>query len=119
MKIVFFTGAGISKESGIDTYRDTGGTWENEDVESVGGCSIDGSIHFIKTLEKDFNLDFFDRSILHLVSPENNHETTTLHEYSSEKYKDYTYYNNLVKTLGELRDSWLIPTHQAWLSRMI
>jgi NAD-dependent deacetylase len=35
MKIVVFTGAGISKESGIDTFRDSGGTWENEDVDAV------------------------------------------------------------------------------------
>jgi NAD-dependent deacetylase len=35
MKIVVFTGAGMSKESGIDTFRDSGGTWEKEDVESV------------------------------------------------------------------------------------
>jgi NAD-dependent deacetylase len=35
MKIVVFTGAGVSKESGVDTFRDSGGTWENEDVEAV------------------------------------------------------------------------------------
>jgi NAD-dependent deacetylase len=35
MKIVVFTGAGVSKESGIDTFRDSGGTWENEDVDAV------------------------------------------------------------------------------------
>ena len=28
MKIVVFTGAGVSKESGIDTFRDAGGTWD-------------------------------------------------------------------------------------------
>ena len=27
-KIVFFTGAGMSEESGIPTYRGKGGTWE-------------------------------------------------------------------------------------------
>ncbi|MCK9574804.1 MAG: Sir2 family NAD-dependent protein deacetylase [Candidatus Pacearchaeota archaeon] len=30
-KLVFITGAGISKESGIDTYRDKGGLWEKYD----------------------------------------------------------------------------------------
>jgi NAD-dependent deacetylase len=35
MKIVVFTGAGVSKESGIDTFRDSGGTWENENVDAV------------------------------------------------------------------------------------
>ena len=35
MKIVAFTGAGISKESGIDTYRDKGGLWEKNNPEEV------------------------------------------------------------------------------------
>lgn len=33
--IVILTGAGISKESGINTFRDAGGLWENERVEDV------------------------------------------------------------------------------------
>ena len=33
MNIVAFTGSGISKESGIDTFRDKDGLWENFNVE--------------------------------------------------------------------------------------
>ncbi|MCP5389115.1 MAG: NAD-dependent deacylase [Novosphingobium sp.] len=33
--IVILTGAGISAESGIDTFRDAGGLWENHRVEDV------------------------------------------------------------------------------------
>jgi len=33
--IVILTGAGISAESGIDTFRDAGGLWENHPVEKV------------------------------------------------------------------------------------
>ncbi len=34
-KIVVLTGAGMSAESGISTFRDTGGLWENHRVEDV------------------------------------------------------------------------------------
>ena len=34
-KIVILTGAGISAESGIETFRDAGGLWENHPVEQV------------------------------------------------------------------------------------
>ncbi len=34
-KIVVFTGAGISAESGIKTFRDSGGLWENYQIEQV------------------------------------------------------------------------------------
>lgn len=39
MKITFFTGAGISAESGLHTYRDKGGIWEQYDPQKV--ASID------------------------------------------------------------------------------
>jgi NAD-dependent deacetylase len=35
MKIVVLTGAGISQESGIKTFRDSGGLWENHDIHEV------------------------------------------------------------------------------------
>jgi len=34
-KIVFFTGAGIDAESGVKTFRDNGGLWEEHSVENV------------------------------------------------------------------------------------
>ena len=33
--IVVFTGAGISAESGLGTFRDAGGLWENYKIEEV------------------------------------------------------------------------------------
>ena len=41
-KLVFLTGAGISAESGISTFRDSGGLWEQYPVQDV--ASIDGYI---------------------------------------------------------------------------
>jgi len=41
MKIVVFTGAGVSRESGLLTFRDSkDGLWEGHDIEAV--CSIQG-----------------------------------------------------------------------------
>ncbi len=39
-KLVVLTGAGVSAESGLKTFRDSGGLWENYDVMDV--ASIDG-----------------------------------------------------------------------------
>ena len=33
--IVFFTGAGMSAESGIKTFRDANGLWEGHDIYEV------------------------------------------------------------------------------------
>ena len=34
-KIVFFSGAGMSAESGIRTFRDSGGLWEQHDIHEI------------------------------------------------------------------------------------
>ena len=34
-KIVVLTGAGISAESGLKTFRDSNGLWENHKIEDV------------------------------------------------------------------------------------
>ncbi|MDE7377060.1 MAG: NAD-dependent deacylase [Muribaculaceae bacterium] len=57
-KLVFSTGAGMSAESGITTFRDTGGLWENYpvmDVASADGFRRDPALvhHFYNERRKD------------------------------------------------------------------
>ena len=43
LKILFFTGAGISAESGLQTFRDAkDGLWNNYEIEDV--CTPEGWI---------------------------------------------------------------------------
>ncbi|MDL2307022.1 NAD-dependent protein deacylase [Desulfovibrio sp. OttesenSCG-928-C06] len=61
--IVILTGAGISQESGIATFRDSGGLWENESIEDVatpGG--------FARNPARV--LDFYNQRRKQLLSPE-------------------------------------------------
>lgn len=52
-KVMILSGAGLSAESGISTFRDSGGLWENYDIMEV--CSAQG---FKKDRQKV--LDFYD-----------------------------------------------------------
>lgn len=67
--LVFLTGAGISAESGIKTFRDADGLWEGHDIMEV--ASIEG-------FEKNpaLVLDFYNkrRKQLHEVHPNKAHE---------------------------------------------
>ena len=67
--LVFLTGAGISAESGLKTFRDADGLWEGHDVMEV--ASLDG---FIKNPE--LVLDFYNqrRKQLLEVKPNNAHK---------------------------------------------
>ena len=83
MKIVVLTGAGVSAESGINTFRDSNGLWENHDIMEV--ASPKG---FAKNPE--LVLDFYNKrrkqllevqpNTAHkaLVELEQNHEVTII-----------------------------------------
>ncbi|GHV25267.1 NAD-dependent protein deacylase [Bacteroidia bacterium] len=51
--IVFLTGAGMSVESGISTFRDSGGLWEGDDPKIV--ASIEGWINFPERVQEFYN----------------------------------------------------------------
>jgi NAD-dependent deacetylase len=67
-KIVVMTGAGISAESGISTFRDAGGLWEGHDVTKV--ASPEGW-----NADPNLVLDFYNqrRAQLHQVKPNDAH----------------------------------------------
>ena len=68
-KLVILTGAGMSAESGISTFRDSGGLWEQHRVEDV--ATIEGYERNPKLV-----LDFYNerRRQLPLVKPCRGHE---------------------------------------------
>lgn len=63
-KIVILTGAGISAESGIQTFRDAGGLWENYPVEQV--ATPEGFAADPKLVHRFYNLR---RAALYSVEP--------------------------------------------------
>lgn len=69
-KIVILTGAGMSAESGISTFRDAGGLWEGHRVEDV--ASPEGWFK-----NQDLVLDFYNkrRSQLLEVDPNEGHKS--------------------------------------------
>lgn len=58
-KIVFFTGAGISAESNISTFRDKNGLWENYDIKKI--CTL-GCLD----INRDETISFYDQRRIEL-----------------------------------------------------
>ena len=65
-KVVILSGAGISAESGISTFRDSDGLWEEYNVKDICtiGCLIDNRVQTI---------DFYDKRRAQLESKKPNH----------------------------------------------
>tara|TARA_B100000963_G_C22587643_1_gene653922 strand:+ start:813 stop:1484 length:672 start_codon:yes stop_codon:yes gene_type:complete len=63
--LVVFTGAGISAESGLGTFRDSGGLWENYKIEEVATLEA-----FVKNPE--LVLDFYNLRRRQMINSEPN-----------------------------------------------
>jgi len=147
-KIVVLTGAGISAESGISTFRDANGLWENHDIMEV--ASIDGwhknpslvlefynqrrrqlkevspnaAHHFLKYLEVDFEVVVVTQNVDDLHEKAGNKYIIHLHgellKARSEKDEKLIYDWHEDINLGDLADdgSQLRP-HIVWFGEMV
>lgn len=91
-KLVIFTGAGISAESGISTFRDNDGLWEKYKVEDVATPEA-----FKNNLE--MFIDFYNMRKNQIKAIEPNHAHKILHEF--EKDFDVTIITQNVDDLHE------------------
>jgi hypothetical protein len=90
---------------------------------SVGGCSTDSSVRFVKALEQQFGVNFFDRSSLTFII-KNKIEVLPLNQlqYALDNgfiTPDTLYFNNTVQTREELEKGWIIPVKDSWLARKL
>jgi len=91
--------------------------------DTIGGCSTDSSIRFIKQIEQQFKVSLFDRNSLAFVLK----EKVELLPLAQLQYafdngyvnKETLYFNNLVQTKEELENKWIIPVKDSWLWKRI
>ncbi|MFC6996648.1 hypothetical protein [Rufibacter roseus] len=93
----------------------------NEQVATASGCSIDKSVAFLRQLEQEFNVGFFDRTLV-AFHQEGVVHTVPLPQMKKEVSEgalspDTLYFNTLVATVGDLQNQWLVPAKNSWLAR--
>ncbi len=94
----------------------------DETLVGVGGCSIDSSVHFMRSLGQEFRADFLDRWLVAYKKEDEVHaisraEFEKLVE-SGEVHDDTIIFNNLIQTKAELQSRWQIPYKQSWLKNL-
>ncbi|MFD2147788.1 ABC transporter ATPase [Mucilaginibacter antarcticus] len=90
----------------------------DETQAGASGCSIDKSVRFMQDLEKEFNINLFDRFNLAYRDAD---EVLSLPRHGFEELlKNGTIntntivYNNLVQNLSELQNKWEVPFKDSW-----
>lgn len=93
----------------------------DETKEMVGGCSTDSSVRVIKSLERQYDVNFFDRMMItFLIKNKAEMLPFTQVQYAIDKgfiNKDTLLFNNgAVLSKKDLSDKWLIPLGESWLA---
>ena len=89
----------------------------------ASGCSIDASMHFVKGLEKKFQIDFFNRTnvayksggvikLLKMSEFEDALQAGTL-------ASNTIVFNNLVSTVGEFKSNWEVAVSHSWHAQLL
>jgi hypothetical protein len=89
---------------------------------AVSGCSIDSSVRLIKNLEKEFDIQFFDRT---LVTYRHGEIVKSLSFAAFEQSvangvlsEDTLVFNHLVATKNDLLTAWEIPYKDSWIKKV-
>jgi hypothetical protein len=95
----------------------------DEKQAMASGCSIDKSVHFVKDLETQLNLNFFDRMQV-AYRTTNEIVACSLSEFeklASQNSVNATtiVFNNMVNTKASFDTEWEVPLKQSWQSRVL
>lgn len=96
----------------------------DEQVEAVSGCSIDSSVSFIKSLQHEFGVNFFDRMIFYFLDDHGKFQLVNRNSfaelYQNGKITDDTLvFDPLVKKVSDLKGQFLKPLSTSWHHRMV
>lgn len=93
----------------------------NESVQSASGCSIDSSVHFVQSLERDIGVTLLDKMNVTFRN-ESSIDHIPLKEFRTKAKKkqvkaDVIVFNNLVLNKMEYNTHWEVPASQSWHAR--
>lgn len=95
----------------------------DESQASASGCSIDKSVHFIQSLEKEYNVDLLDKMNVSFKSGEFVAHKPLLDFKKMVKQKAVSpqtiVFNNLVNTKAEYKELWEVPITESWHNRLL
>lgn len=94
----------------------------DENVAGASGCSIDSSVRFIKSLEKEYQISFMNRMLMAFLTPDQQVNTIHLNDLgnalkSGQVNESSIVFNNLVANLGDMKREWILPLGKSWFMR--
>lgn len=95
----------------------------DETQSEVSGCSTDSSVRVVKSIERQYEVNMFDRMVLtFLVDGKSQMLPLNQVQYAIDKgyiNEETPLFNNTVLTKAELMENWLVPLKNSWLSTRV
>lgn len=95
----------------------------NQSNASASGCSIDASVRFIQSLEKELQVDLLDKMNVTFYNGEYIAHKSLADFKKMAKAKSVSpntvVFNNLVNTKAEYLEHWEVPAKESWHSRFL
>ncbi|MAN60142.1 MAG: ABC transporter ATPase [Flavobacteriaceae bacterium] len=95
----------------------------NQENASASGCSIDASVHFIQSLEKEYAVDLLDKMNVTYYNGEHIAFKPLADFKKMAKARSVSpntvVFNNLVNTKAEYLENWEVPAKESWHSRFL
>lgn len=119
-----WTAHGADLEAGLDLRYDRFIVIGlNQANASASGCSIDASVHFIQSLERDLDIDLMDKmNVTFYNGPYIAHKSLADFKKMAKARSisgDTVVFNNLVNTKAEYKEHWEVPAKESWHSRFL
>ncbi|MDN4166110.1 hypothetical protein QWY31_11390 [Cytophagales bacterium LB-30] len=94
----------------------------DEHHATASGCSIDKSVHFVKSVQDSTGVDFFNRTLLVYLDEQGRLQTVALPKIKQKIEQgifraETLFFNNLVQSVGEWRQFWKTPAQKSWLAK--
>ncbi len=93
----------------------------DESFSQVSGCSIDASVHLIKSLENKLHLSFSTSRKVAFFQEEkiNLYPFHELKQHVQNKMikPETQIFDNTIKNIADLNQNWLVPCSQTWMNR--
>ena len=95
----------------------------DETATGVSGCSTDSSVKVVKSIERQYDVNMFDRMVItFLVNGKSEMLPLNQVQYAIDKgyiSHDTLLFNNVVLSKQELMNNWLIPLQDSWLGNRV
>ncbi len=91
----------------------------DESEVQLGGCSIDDAMRQIKSFERQYDVNFFNRLLItFLIKSKAEMLPLNQVQYAIDNgyiNKDTLMFNNVIANKKELLEKWLVPLNESWL----